>query len=73
MEYELGFVALLFKLFTAGVALTLLFAMGKAYDRKHDVEAKAAFNLVERDAMAFATYSGLRLIAFAIVVGWVFA
>lgn len=70
---EFGFLSLLFKILTALVGMALIFFMGKTYDRKHKVKTNEAFDLVEKDARAFAQYSGFRLLAFAVVVAWILA
>ncbi len=70
---EIAVLALLAKTATFAVAAVAMYVMMVLYDRASHVKTKQAFDKVESDPRAVADYFGWRIVAFAIVAGFVFS
>ena len=71
--FQLATAALISKTITFAVAAVSMYAMMVLYDRTSDVKTKEAFNKVESDPRAVADYFGWRILAFAVVAGFVYS
>lgn len=69
---EIAAVGLLNKTATFIIALISIYAMQVLYDRTNSVKYKEAFDLVEKDGRAVADYFGWRILAFAVLAGFIY-